>query len=382
MGSLSLSRQWRILLAIVISILLLCTLVINPSDAAKQPLTYPSPTLAHPEKMFDDKGPTEDPSLTAPNIELLHSDDEGVILEFTTHSYEIVSVSNSSGKCDQITIPGLLTLEEPGLPSLPLMGTMVRIPTLASPRLSIIEAESEILPQEYALCPPPEPILDILASTPDQSPEWEQSTGAPVANSSDMLYPTQQVEITELGGIRDQHVAQIRFYPIQYDPITGKVQITHRLRVELQFQSPAAADSSPNAAAERIDTSPFESLLEDQLINYSTAVRWRAAPHNINTSRTAATPSRALGYDYPAYRIETDTSGFYRLSYEDLRAADAGVDLNGIDPAKIHLWNDGQEIAIEVENSTSGVFGPGDQIHFYAQAINTKYTATNIYWLT
>ncbi len=87
----------------------------------------------------------------------------------------------------------------------------------------------------------------------------------------------------------------------------------------------------------------------------------------------------------PAYRIALKSEGLYALTYEKLSAS--GVPVSTITPATFRIFYNGQEIAIRVVNGngdddSNSRFDPGDRILFYGQAIDEKYSDTNIYWLT
>ena len=58
------------------------------------------------------------------------------------------------------------------------------------------------------------------------------------------------------------------------------------------------------------------------------------------------------------------------------------VVVDGLDPRTIQVFNQSDEIAVYVEGETDAVFDPGDYLLFYGQKLNTKYTDTNVYWLT
>ena len=70
----------------------------------------------------------------------------------------------------------------------------------------------------------------------------------------------------------------------------------------------------------------------------------------------------------------------YRVTYEDLQAA--GADLTGVDPHNFQMVNQGQEAAIRVSGEEDGVFSPGESILFFADQVDTKYSGTNVYWLS
>ena len=82
----------------------------------------------------------------------------------------------------------------------------------------------------------------------------------------------------------------------------------------------------------------------------------------------------------PAFKIFVNEPGLYRLTYPDLAAA--GLPVDTLDPRSLQMFEAGREIAILVQGEEDGVFDPGDSILFFGQDVDTRYTDTNIYWLT
>jgi len=74
-------------------------------------------------------------------------------------------------------------------------------------------------------------------------------------------------------------------------------------------------------------------------------------------------------------QLRVDQTGIVRVTYEQLAAA--GVDLSGVSPAYLGLLNRGEPVPLRV----SGPFRKGAFIEFYAEALDTIYTDTNVYRL-
>ncbi len=80
-----------------------------------------------------------------------------------------------------------------------------------------------------------------------------------------------------------------------------------------------------------------------------------------------------------ALRIEITKTGMYWLSYEDM--VKTGIQPQFINPTRLRLFNQGQEVAIGIVADDPNKFQPTDYIKFYAQAIDNNFTGTNVYWL-
>jgi len=81
-----------------------------------------------------------------------------------------------------------------------------------------------------------------------------------------------------------------------------------------------------------------------------------------------------------ALKLTVEEDGLYQVTAADLQGA--GVDVSALDPRTLRVYNQGQELEIEVTGEEDGSFDPGDVVLFYAQGLDTKYTGTNVYWVT
>jgi Peptidase family C25 len=79
----------------------------------------------------------------------------------------------------------------------------------------------------------------------------------------------------------------------------------------------------------------------------------------------------------PALKIGIKVNGWYRITQTEMVAA--GFDVSG-DAKNLRLFVDAREVPIEVSRS-SGQLGANDYIEFYATAVDTPTTDTNVYYL-
>lgn len=90
---------------------------------------------------------------------------------------------------------------------------------------------------------------------------------------------------------------------------------------------------------------------------------------------TGASPSASV-----AVKVEVRREGMYRLSYEAL--AKAGMPPAGLAAARLGLTCAGKPVARRVLPAGDGTLGPGSAVLFFGQALDTRWTDTNVYWLT
>jgi hypothetical protein len=107
----------------------------------------------------------------------------------------------------------------------------------------------------------------------------------------------------------------------------------------------------------------------------------RAVQRQVLQASSSADDRRAVQWRLaggPAVKILVSEAGWYRVSQEDL--VSAGLD-PGADPGALHLFTDGQEVAILVDGKGEGRFDPGDAIEFYGLGLDTPSSGVRIYWL-
>lgn len=92
---------------------------------------------------------------------------------------------------------------------------------------------------------------------------------------------------------------------------------------------------------------------------------------------TQATP----GQDANFYKLTVTQTGMQAVTYDALAAA--GLPVATLNASTIQIYEQGVEIARRiVDADSSHTFNSGDYVLFYGRAVDTAFTATNIYWLT
>ncbi len=89
---------------------------------------------------------------------------------------------------------------------------------------------------------------------------------------------------------------------------------------------------------------------------------------------------RARPADNPMYKVMVSQNGIYKLTYAELSAA--GLPVSTLDPRGFKMYDNDQEMAIQVIGEQDGSFDSGDYILFYGRMLTSPYTYTNVYWLT
>ncbi|MEW5868419.1 MAG: C25 family cysteine peptidase [Chloroflexota bacterium] len=327
--------------------------------------------------------PLEAPT-AEPGPRLLHSSQQGITLEFDTPAFEVLQSHTLDGQpCQLLRLPGFASSDPSGQPELPVKGAMLGIPAWAEPQLSLLDSDPVVLAGQYNLCPAAQPDIDAgegFGATPPQYNGQVRIRDAR-AYTQPGFAPLQPFELTQIGYIRSQKVAQVRFQPFQYDPVSGELRYIPRLRLRLDFAAGAEAGAAPSAKTGSIvDEGAFEPLLREALLNYETARTWRARQPVEASLPTHTHTNAQMKLGTQTYKLLVAADGLYRVSYTDL--ANAGANLSGLDPSTFQLFLQGVEQAIRVVDGGDGTFDSGDYLLFYGQKVDTQYTGTNVYWLT
>lgn len=307
-------------------------------------------------------------SPTGSPVHILSESPSQVVLELETLEYRLAEGPD----CTLLSAADYPETDVAGSPRLPVQGALVGLPPNGEVQITLVEAEPVLLEGSFSLCPVPRLDYEIQPTgEPGQIAEqWLQD---PAAYSQDRFYPELAAELAGIGMIRSQRVAQVRFHPFQYHPVSGKIRYYPRIRVQLSFTETSGRRIS---GLEPTDEGAYEPIFQRQIVNYATASAWRLPASLPDLKLPETVPPGGA----PAFKLQVSRAGFYQLTYADLQAA--GANLNNADPHTLQIFNRGAEVAIQVTGSQDGAFNPGDAIQFYAEPLDTRYTAANAYWLT
>ncbi len=318
--------------------------------------------------------------------EILQSDETSAVISYSPEGFELIANG------DETVRPHLNNcgLEgDPGQPQILYLPVALGVPPRASVRLAVISSDfTEYKDVDLA------PVGSLEdTETPGlgrcsyrKSPDYYNKAG---------LYPSQLVKLEGLNTVRQFNVADIKIYPLQYDPV-AKI-----LRVYKKITFKAAWAAANWQSSVHVDPA-FEPIFEKKIINYSVAKNW-------------ALPSPKSKYIDPFagssvwYKLPIISQGLYRLDYNYLKRN--GIDPDVIDPRTIKIFSGYhnalprdyntpvpdtmKQLAILFEGQQDGRFDPGDYLIFYGQRLSgwdknsylsnglfhNPYSDTNCYWL-
>jgi hypothetical protein len=306
-------------------------------------------------------------------FQIVSSTHTSLVLEIQAPSYNIETVLSEDKSCQSLKADGYFQTSLPGEPGLLSAGVMIGIPLNTTPSYTIQSIETVDLPGQIHLCPVATPVIqrDQIGLADYQG---DVLTENPLVYSQAAFLPTQPVELVTSGMIRSQHVARLSFTPFLYSPIRDELRLIRHIKLEIHL----GKDDFVSTASLPVDEGPFETLLQKILINYDQARSWRSPRQPEPSVPTVTRPSAPL--DQPAYKIQVNQDGLYQVTYAALQSV--GVPVDSLDPRTFRLLNQGVETPVFVFGEEDGVLNSEDYLLFYGQKIVTKYTNTNIYWLS
>ncbi|MCC7210601.1 MAG: hypothetical protein IT451_02005 [Candidatus Brocadia sp.] len=316
-------------------------------------------------------------SSSGSKIRVVRTDSEAVVLELRLSGFQTETTEHEDGSYQSITAPHTVLSDQPGKPRLPVCGALIGIPAIDGVSLDVIDASFETV-HGYRLLPAPG--WKVMGNNLNDFHEGGVEKTFPMDGDiyhTNAFYPEAIAGIGSRGYLRDQAVAQVQFYPVQYNPVEGTVRFYRRILVKMAWDARQVAMSYKTPGA----SPAYEEMLKGLLLNYGGLRRPVSAPEIPHTGPPAEFKDvieKSSGGT--ALKIGVTEDGVYRLGYHDL--SDAGLNLKNTDPRTIKISNRGAEIPIFVSGEDDGVFHTDDFILFYGTANKDIYTTKNIYWLT
>lgn len=298
-------------------------------------------------------------------ITILESTQAGMVVELAAPTFDLQENRSDLGACNQISISGWGSSMHPGDPEVPFRGVLIGIPQASKPSIEILNYEPVNIIPDFSLCPVPSPAVELDESIGTQSLQ-EKILVNPDSYGDSQYLPGKYADLGEAGNLRSQKVIQLRLQPFQYNPVTKTLTYTKLLRVKVNYNNPVE-----NIPSKVVNEGLFEDVLKNLVVNYQQAMIWRTDSLHM---------SAAPHITQPAYKLAIIQDGMVKVTYEFLQSA--GLPVDSIDPRTFHLTNKGDDVAIALEGEEDGIFASGDYFIFYGQKEETKFTNTNIYWLT
>jgi hypothetical protein len=167
-------------------------------------------------------------------------------------------ITNAGTTYKRINIPEWFVTFETGEPELPVIRELIAIPECDSVILSANVFEYLTL-DDYFIYPAPDyEEVQNADGTSYMSEVFEKND---TTYTTDQFYPNVTAEIKSIGYIRDQKVAEIWTYPIQFNPVTGQIKANMEYEISLSFDNQTSAIN--------MNTGLFGNICQNTLFNYT-----------------------------------------------------------------------------------------------------------------
>ncbi len=309
-------------------------------------------------------------------LKLISAGGQEAVLELTVPDFQVETIDHEGQTYQQFVIPRMAQTHQPGDPQVPVRSAFLGVSSTEGVSVEVIAADYETL-SGYRLYPAP--TLKLIGQDIIEPSDIEQVATVFTLNqnryAADAFYPGELAEIGKTGALRDQAVASVLLYPVQYNPARDEVRLYRRLVVQVTWST---APSLQAAGQTRRASPTYEKVLRNTLLNYSSLDR--SAAMKPAPLFDAGAISAASGTSTNALKVGVTEDGIYRLNPGDLSGN--GFNLSGVSLSNIKLENQGAEIPIYMHDDNSNdAFDGSDYILFYGTAITDVYTTKNIYWL-
>jgi hypothetical protein len=168
-------------------------------------------------------------------LHVLSSDEQSIVVELSVTHVQTETVEHEGQTYRRLIIPGMTQTRTPGAPQVPTRGTLLGVPSTKGIAVHVIDAAYDTL-HKYRLFPAP-----VLLVRHDTLPDPHEGDIQPTFTlnhdlySTNGFYPGVPVTIGRVGSVRDQLVAQMQFYPVQYYPVTDEVRLYRRIRAQITW---------------------------------------------------------------------------------------------------------------------------------------------------
>ena len=320
---------------------------------------------------------------SAGSVQLISSDARGVTVEVTAPVFELqaapaasdAGASATGETCRSVKLAGYEQSVEAGQPQLPVKVLLLGVPSGADVNVSVQQLESHIVARGVSVCPA---VTRRVEQDPDGIVTATTARNRPRSGGlrQESLLPGQSARVIDMGFMRSQRIVRVEVYPFQYNPVTGELRFSDKLRVAVDYGGTGAGLALAQTAEPIAEPAAFENSFRSLLLNYEEAKAWRVPDPfcgRVNGHGVDAAQSGLQG---------CGQAGWYLSAY--LRAIGDGR------PARDHARPDelsscstwGRKCVSASIGEADGKLDASDVVLFYGQGANTRYTDTNVYWLT
>lgn len=305
---------------------------------------------------------------------------QNINIKFFANDIKLISLGDEYVVQSPYTV-----LSQAGYPELPVISKTLQIPSGAVIDLHVdSEAESEQFENIKLVNYYPEG-----ASTTDQNDYLRFSS-----------YPQEYIKVEDYW-LRNQHLAQISFYPVQYDAVQKTLTVRKSIKVTVSI-------TQSDTESKIISGNWFDGVEVMAENDIHTKINGGVTGFPKDAISTVYLDAMSTAGE-ERLKIVANQDGLYKITYQAL--TNAGFDTN-IDPRTLSMSSQDLDVAIKIVGEEDGVFNESDFILFYGEKFTgnmfaeryanegqnwvrystgwqpqitadffEKYTTENVYWL-
>ena len=191
-------------------------------------------------------------------VHLIENRSDCIVLKFELPDYSVNDVIVNGKKCQSVAAPGAAYLSEKGVPQLPKFSQSIIIPGNTAVGLEIVDISCREISVDKIV-----PSKGVIYR--NQNPANIPYVFGELYNRN-AWYPKELVSLSKPFIIRDIRGAVVYFYPVQYNPIQGKIKVVESITVKVK---PAAGPViNPLYSSNKNISSAFKRLYQRRFINF------------------------------------------------------------------------------------------------------------------
>ncbi|MBN2070495.1 MAG: T9SS type A sorting domain-containing protein [Candidatus Krumholzibacteriota bacterium] len=188
-----------------------------------------------------------------PVTRAMTSNTDKININIRTEGFDYEIIEADGENYARIRIDGCGVLTEEGSPELPFIRKLVAIPECEELLINARVIKSEKM-ERFIMYPAPK-----IERTPEGGIK-EVYTRKREAYSKNGVIPENSAELTRTFYIRNQHVAEIRIYPIRCNPVTKEAEFAQEIELDITFKGAFGPVC--------VDNGPMGRVCENSLVNY------------------------------------------------------------------------------------------------------------------
>ncbi len=311
--------------------------------------------------------------LIAQSHKVLESTSESITVEFSFGGkYRVIDTTIHGNTFQKITGKSYFE-EQDGEPVLPQEFVTLAIQKGAAISYKIISDQKKIFKNKF--------IVPFVKKTEGTTNSLFESAGAMYQRNQE--FPQYAVSINSSYIYRFATILPITISPFQFNPVTRELTFHEKMVVQFFYKNPSNLIESKSNLDKLTDD-----FLKENVLNYSFSKNWMIGK-GIERSRSNKGDEYWYNPQQNWLKLYLKEEGVYRVSYSDFVNINSPA-LQNIDVKKIRLFNDGEEIPLElIDVDKDSIFNNDDYFQFIGKVATPSpysklniYSNSNVYWLT